>query len=434
MLAERLLQARLQLWRSAPQTRLFRWGLFWLRAADALAAVLWQGQLSLHAMSLVYTTLLSLAPLLALGFSLLKGLGIHNMLEPFLYESLRALGPTKALEVSQKVIGFVENIQVGVLGSLGVALLLYSALSLIQKLESAFNHVWGIVLQRSLSRRFGEYLAVLMVGPVVVFTALGLTASALDNRLVVWLSQLPALGFLLYISGTLVPYLLIVGMFTFLYAYIPNTPVRLRPAFIGGLFAGVLWQSASYAFAAFVASAGNYNAIYSGFAIVIFVLIWLYMGWLILLIGCQLVYFAQNPQRMNPLAPPLVFAGRAREQAGLALAARIAGGFARGEPPATRAALMLELDLNETTLADLAAALVGAGILADAGSHWLPARDPAQVSVSQVWQALRGGLPPQPAASSAAQASAGRFLAEAEAAVAAVGNSKLRDWAMAPPP
>ena len=297
MIRDQVQALRLRLWQAEPGSRLERRGLALARGADALLEVLWQGQLSLRAMSLVYTTLLSLTPLLALGFSLLKALGVHNSLEPFLLESLKGLGPEQAREVADNLIRFVENIKVGVLGSLGVALLVYSAMSLIQKVEEAFNHIWHVERVRGLSQRFGEYLAVLMVGPVVVFAALGVTASLLNNQAIAWLAQIPGFGFLLYLVSALLPYALMVGMFTFLYAFIPNTRVGMRPAFAGGLFAGLMWQSASYAFAAFVAGATNYNAIYSGFAIVIFVLIWLYLGWLILLCGCQVAYFAQCPHR-----------------------------------------------------------------------------------------------------------------------------------------
>src|SRR3546814_10326774 len=97
----------------------------------------------------LYTTLLSIVPLLALAFSVLKALGAHNAIEPFLREFLAPLGP-QAGELTEKLVGFIEKIQVGVLGSLGVALLFWSAISLIQKVESSFNFVWRIERPRPL--------------------------------------------------------------------------------------------------------------------------------------------------------------------------------------------------------------------------------------------------------------------------------------------
>ena len=184
-----LLLLRARLWTLKPVSRLGRWGIEVVRALDALITVFARGQLSLWAMSLVYTTLLSLTPFLALGFSLLKALGVHNSLEPVLIEALRGLGPAQAKQVSDTVVTFVSKVEVGVLGSLGVALLLYSAVSLIQKVEGAFNEVWQVENPRGISARLTEYLAVLTVGPALVFTALGLTAGALNGEWAGWVSR-----------------------------------------------------------------------------------------------------------------------------------------------------------------------------------------------------------------------------------------------------
>jgi membrane protein len=426
MIANRLQMLRHQLWRAQARSRLERYALAFGRGADSLLEVLWQGQLSLRAMSLVYTTLLSLAPMLALGFSLLKALGVHNSLEPFLLESLKGLGHDQAREVAGNVVRFVENIKVGVLGSVGVALLLYSAISLIQKVEEAFNHIWRVERVRGLPQRFGEYLAVLIVGPLVAFSALSLTASLLNNRIMDWLAGLPAFGFLLYLVSALLPYALMVGMFTFLYAFIPNTRVRARSAFIGGLIAGLMWQSASYAFAAFVAGATNYNAIYSGFAIVIFVLIWLYLGWLILLSGCQISYFVQHPQRCGPFADTAPQGSRAREQAALALVAAVLRHYVRGEPAPSREQLARALGVSEPTVGLLAEPLVLAGVLAATADRWVPARDPDSMNLHQLWSLLRGPAP----ASAEGLRPAADWLRQAEAAAAGIGEQSLRQWAL----
>lgn len=415
--------SRTKLWSFRPESRVGRYAIECLRAVDSLARVFAQGKLSLWAMSLVYTTLLSLTPFLALGFSLLKALGVHNSLEPVLLETLKGLGPEQAQKVTTAVLTFVSKVEVGVLGSLGVALLLYSAISLIQKVESAFNEVWRVENSRSITKRLTEYLAVLTVGPVLVFSAMGLTAGALNNSWVNWLGSVEPVGFFIHVINTLLPYVLIVGVFTFLYAFVPQASVRAKPAMIGGLVAGLLWQTLSYGFAAFVASATNYNAIYSGFAIVLFVLIWLYVGWLILLAGCQIAYYAQHPQRMNPLLKPLVLAGRAREQMGLSLMASIAARFVAAEPALARKDLAAVLAVPEATVSELALPLVAAGYLAATDEGWLLARDPASYSLSALWATLRGD-----AALPATQVNVARWLEDAEQAVKATGTVSFREW------
>src|SRR5690606_24899296 len=110
-------------------------------------------------------------------------------------------------ELAQNIIGFVENIKVGVLGSLGLAMLFYTIIALIQKVESAFNFVWRVKRPRTLARRFTDYLSVVMIGPVLVFSALGITGAALDNDVVMKLQSIEPFGTLLLILSKLLPYL-----------------------------------------------------------------------------------------------------------------------------------------------------------------------------------------------------------------------------------
>lgn len=359
----------------------------------AVARDMLDGQISLRAMSLVYTTLLSLVPLLALGFSLLKGLGVHNSLEPALERFMAPLG-VQGAELSRNIIAFVENIKVGVLGSLGVVLLLYTVLSMIQKVADSFDFIWRVQARRRLSQRLTEYLSLLLVGPAAIVFALGITASLLNSSAAGWLSSYEPFGFLIYLLGRLIPYVVIVGLFTFLYAFVPNTPVRLRAAFGGGLLAGFLWQSASLAFASFVAGSTNYNAIYSGFAIVIFLLIWLYVGWLILLVGCQLAYYLQHPDRLAPTSTLPQLSGRGAELLGLQVLRLVGRRFLAGEAPLTRDELRRDMPGPAEHTDRALALLLHHGVLAEGGPDGrtlLPQRDLATVNLGALWRALREG-------------------------------------------
>ena len=117
------------------------------------------GMLTLRAMSLVYTTLLSIVPLLAVSISVLKGFGVHDQLEPALVNLLQPLGERSA-EISSRIVGFVENMKIGVLGALGLSLLIFTVITLIQKIESAFNYTWQLKANRNLMQRFSNYLSV----------------------------------------------------------------------------------------------------------------------------------------------------------------------------------------------------------------------------------------------------------------------------------
>jgi membrane protein len=286
------------------------------------------GMITLHAMSLVYTTLLSMVPLLAVSISVLKGFGVHGQLEPALVNLLAPLGEQSA-EISARIIGFVENMQIGVLGALGLAMLIYTAISLIQKIEAAFNHTWRLQSSRSLMQRFSDYLSVIMVGPVLVFSAVGITASLGNHHLVEMLHNLPFMSDLLYLFSKVLPFLLVIAAFTFIYMLVPNTRVRIRSALYGAVIAGVLWQTSGILFTSFIGGSGKYTAIYSGFAVLLVFMIWLYLSWVILLIGASISFYHQNPDQLKWKRSNSHLSARLRDQLALQVMVNIARAFDR---------------------------------------------------------------------------------------------------------
>lgn len=414
-------------WTREPASPLERRGLHAARYALALLRDLIEGEINLRAMSLVYTTLLSLVPFLALAFSVLKALGVHNSLEPVLEQLLAPLGDQAAV-ISRSILGFVDNIKVGVLGSIGVSMLLYTAVSMISKIETSFNFIWKISQTRGATQRFGEYLSVLIIGPVLVFSALGLTASVRSSTIVTRLAEIEPFGTTLLLVTQLAPYALIVGAFTFMYAFIPNTRVRLGAAAAGGLFGGVAWESASVGFAKFVAGASSYSAIYSGFAIVIILLIWLYLGWLIILFGCRLAFYIQNPRYLSGVVEAAPAGGRETEFLALRTTALCVERFLAGEPPLAFEDVQRSLAVSGERLERVVAELVCHEVLAEAqpGRRLLPARDPASYTVAELWAWSRGPLPDLRGLGEPERRLLGA-LAQIEAAAGAAGAMTLAD-------
>ena len=160
-----------------------RLGFTLLRLAVVALLAFRESALSARATDLVYTTLLSLVPFLAVMFSVLKAFGAHEQIEPFLAELVQPLGPQGA-EITHQVIGFVSNIKVGVLGTVGLVGLFFTAFALIDKIEEALNAVWGVRRPRPLMRKFTDYLSVVLVGPVLVFMAFAMIASVHSTWLV----------------------------------------------------------------------------------------------------------------------------------------------------------------------------------------------------------------------------------------------------------
>ncbi len=349
------------------------------------------GRLTLHAMSLVYTTLLSIVPLLAIGFSVLKGFGVHNEIEPMLAQFLAPLGE-KGAEITQKVIEFVDNTQVGVLGFIGLAFLIYTVISLIQKIEEAFNDTWHISQPRSFARRFSDYLSVILVGPVLVFSALGIQASLARHSLVAGLYTIQPVGWALETLGRLMPGVLVVTAFTFVFIFVPNTKVRLRPAFIGGLVSGVLWVTAGWAFASFVVSSARYTAIYSAFATVIFAMIWLYVSWLIVLVGGCIAFYVQHPEYLTRKAGPIHLSNRVRERIALQIVTQIARTFYGGGQPWGLDALTKRMHVPREAVERVLLSLEASGLLvrtSDDPPCYIPARPPDETEVKAILDAVR---------------------------------------------
>lgn len=362
-----------------------------VRVLVVLARQLLGGQLNLRAMSLVYTTLLSVVPLLAVSFSVLKGFGVHNQLEPVLLNFLAPLG-AKGVEVSNNIIGFVENVKVGVLGSLGLVFLLYTVVSLTQKVESSFNFVWQVERLRALAQRFSSYLTVILVGPVLMFTALGVTATVMNTSLVQYLISVKPLGEVIVLGSRLIPYLLVIAAFTFIYMFIPNTRVKLLPAVVGGVVAGVLWQTSGWAFAAFVATSTNYAAIYSGFAILILLLIWLYLSWMILLLGAQVAFYVQHPQYVTREPVRFDLSNRLRERLALQLMFMVADHHLNGREPWTLDAFAQHLGLPMQPVNQVLRLMMDTGFVAETNEEppaYLPRRDIETIALADLLDVVR---------------------------------------------
>ncbi|HYW91095.1 MAG TPA: YhjD/YihY/BrkB family envelope integrity protein [Gammaproteobacteria bacterium] len=390
---------------------------------------LFSGELTMRAMSLVYTTLLALVPLLALSFSVLKAFGIHAEIEPLLLTFFAPLGP-KGAELAHHIIGFVERVRVGVLGSVGLVLLIAMVISLIQKIEDALNRIWRIQRRRSLVQRFSGYLSVIVIGPVLVLAAVGTTASLLSHHVVAALRGIEPFGLALYLFGELLPYLLVVAAFTITYLLLPNTRVRLKPSLAGGIIAGVAWKLIGMIFASFAASSVRYDLVYSGFAVVILALVWIYISWLVFLVGAQIAFYVQNPHFVsrNPLPHDLETADP--EGVALAIMYWTALRFRRRDPPPDEDVLAALLGIPGYQMGNVLNALVAHGLLLEIDEPapgFVPGADPASIALLDVIEASRDRHPdlPRPRPASLAPPVADVRTAVADATRAALEGRTL---------
>ncbi len=363
--------------------RIIRFGYALLR--DVLTSTL-----TLRAMGLVYITILSIVPMLALTVAALKGFGVHqSTLKPLLLKAFQPLG-TNGIEVTNRLIGFVENIEGGFLAGLGLLLLIYTTVSMINKIENSLNFVWRVTNARKLVERFGRYLSVVIVGPLLMITAMGLIATIGSNAMVGKVLKISFLGATAVMAGKLLPYVLVSVAFAFLFWFIPNARVRPLAALVGGVTGGVLWAFSGVAFATFVVNSTHNITIYASFAIVILALMWLYVSWIILLIGAQTAFYFQNPDYLRLGYHELNIGNRMREQSALSLMLLVADAFHNGRPAYTSNMIGTKLGLPGILLSTVKQRLVNARLL-EVGSRdqLLPARDPGSISVGEVFEAIR---------------------------------------------
>ena len=404
-----------------------------LRLVYAVVHELTAGQLTLRAMSLVYTTLISLVPLLAVSFSVLKAFGVQHKVEPLLLEFLNPLGP-KGEEIGATIIGFINNINVGVLGAVGLGVLFYTVVSLVQKIEESINHIWRIGNTRSFLRRIADYLSVLMIGPVMVVAALAVTVSMVSSKFVQFIVGIEPFGTLFYLGGLTVPYLLIIAAFTFMYIFIPNTSVKIGAAVTGATVSGILWKTAGMLFASFTAGSTKYDAIYSSFAILIMFMIWLYLSWLIFIMGSQIAFFRQYPEYVRRTRGSIELGSRQQEQLALILMYCIGKHYYQGQDPWTVQNLNAELAIPSNLISKELDKLVNKGLLLeinDKNTCYVPARDLDAITLKEVIDTTRlaEADPSIFNTDKARQAAVDKVLHHLDQAYAsALGDTTLREW------
>ncbi len=299
----------------------------------------------LRAASLTFYTLLSVVPVLGVAFGIAKGFGLEKLLEEQLLAQMS--GQEQALE---RILGFARNMledaRGGLIAGIGVALMIWAAVKILGQIEAALNAMWDGLPPRPWGRRFGDYLAVLLIAPILMLSASGANVfirTGLDE-VAGRLGLLDAAGPLIVQLLRLTPVLLAWALFTMMYAMMPNTRVRLLPALAGGALGGSLYHLVQWVYIAFQVGAAKQNAIYGSFAALPLCLAWVLTSGMIFLFGAQ-SRSARSVARGGTLCPGRAAAdrrgacpcdrgpaGRGRGELGAADAGRAAGagGFARG--------------------------------------------------------------------------------------------------------
>lgn len=360
-----------------------------------------------RASALTYITVLSLVPLLALGFAVAKGFGFYASLldesiGPFLdrtFGPLREASPLMMKEEGahemrvaiEQVLRFVERTDVSALGLFGLVLLLYTVVKLLSDIEGSFNEIWRVSRARSFVRKVADYLTMVVVAPIFLFTATGLTTALTNSSLVGFLREELHMGVLLELGLKLTPLFALWAGFTFVYMALPNTRVRFKHALAGALVAGTLWQLVLLAHIQFQIGIAKYNAIYSSFAAVPIFLMWVNISWTVVLFGAEVCRAREvEPSWGGTAAGPATAA--MRRTLGLRALVRLAADHLHGEPPRSAAALGAQLSADPAVVDDVLRHCQERGLVREtidgARRAWVLGRDAGTVTIAEVLDAI----------------------------------------------
>jgi membrane protein len=315
----------------------------------------------LRASALTYTSLLSFIPLLALMFSVLKGLGVQNKLEPLILEHI-AVGSE---EVIVRVIEYINNTNVARLGTFGLVFLILTVLTLLSNIEDSFNAIWYVRETRSLMRRFSDYFSVVILGPIFLLLAMSMTSALKAQAFTLRLQEMTYVGVLIAFLFKVLPYMAMWAAFTFLYTFMPNIKVQLRAAMVGGIFGGTLWQLSQWAYVNFQVGVSKYNAIYGTMAALPILMVWIYLSWTIVLLGLEVAYAWQNLRnlRQEALGGEANFASL--ELMSLTVLVLLAERFQLGESPLEAQEIATQLDMPPKLTRNILGNLVRLRILSE---------------------------------------------------------------------
>ena len=355
----------------------------------ALIRDLLSGKLTLHAMGLVYTSLLAIVPLLAFSFGILKAFHAQGALEPMVHEFFKPMGGA-ADELTARTMDYANKVRGDLVGSVGLVLLIWTLIGTLQKVEDAFNFIWHVEVPRSFARRMGEYFTLLVTGPVLLAALIGLSHLAASSEPMKLLSQLPLAARVAALSVKLAPFVVVSALLTALYVGIPNTKVRVSAALAGGISAGIIWAAIGSFFTTLVVSSTRLTVVYAGLAIIIAALVWTYFNWLILLLGARVSFYAQNPNYLRLGLNELRLSCLDTERLALSVMYLVADRYRRGSARLSVSGLASLLGYPEIAVARLTHTLESAQLLSVVeDGTLLPARDIGQIQLLDIVTAAR---------------------------------------------
>jgi membrane protein len=319
-----------------------------------------------RASALTFYSLLSLVPIIALMFGIAKGFGLQKQVEEQLLAKMQG-----QQEVNTKIIDFsnamLANTSGGIIAGVGVAFLLWTIISVLSNIENSFNDIWGVIKPRSFGRKFSDYLSMILVCPILLAIS-GSATVFVSSQVKLITEKIPLLqnlGPAFWLPLKLLPYVTIWVVFTFIFAFMPNTKVRFKSALIGGIVAGTIFQIVQWIYINFQIGVAGYGAIYGSFAAMPLFLIWLQTSWLIVLFGAEVSFANQNVETYEFEPDCLSVSKSFKTLLSLLIVQRLVKKFCKGEKPDDAPVLSHELEIPVRLVRQILYGLSESGVLSE---------------------------------------------------------------------
>lgn len=343
------------------------------------------------ASALTYYSLLSIVPIFAMLFGIARGFGFDKVLEEMLFEQF-----ADKKEVLDQVMefsrSFLENTQGGLIAGVGVVVLFWSVLKVMNNIEEAFNEIWEVKRQRTIVRKLSDYLSILIIAPIFFIISNSATSFISDqiNELAKEIVFYENFGGIVTFGLQLLPLSLVWIILAIIYTVMPNTKVKFGSALVAGIIAGIAFQLTQYFYIKFQVGMARYNAIYGSFAALPLFLIWLQTSWLIILVGAEIAFANQNHREFEQQRSTEEISHRLRVNIALTVLHAIVDAYRNDEPHLDSDALTKKLKIPMRIVNMVLYELSSAGVICETRisdekqGGYLPAFDIHQMTVQCV--------------------------------------------------
>jgi len=316
------------------------------------------------ASALTYYTVLSLVPLAAMAYGIAKGFGFDQYMEEYLISLF-----SDKQDVVDMILDFSESMlartQGGLIAGVGIVVLLWSVIKVMSNIESAFNEIWSVDKQRTITRKLSDYITIVLLAPFCLIISYSVTSYITDwvANMALTIDWVNRFNGLVSFGMNLLPYSLLWFSFALLYIVMPNTKVQFKAAFISGIVTGIAFQIVQYFYFKFQIGVSNYNAIYGSFAAIPLFLVWLQMSWTIILVGAGMAYSIQNVKNFEYELEVTQLSTGLKTKLALLILHSITEQFKKELPPQTSLEISESIDLPHRITKMILTTMTNAGLI-----------------------------------------------------------------------